>query len=197
MRKDHRVSSQGFSPKTPTVTKNSQVEALSGNSSEVKSHATALEITDIHSAVMDCFNFQAIKSGFCSHQPTKCFLNVQPPRLHGISSFFILKWTTTEQKYGNFSTSQLILCESSISIEGSSSQFMFFQHLFGTSPFFDRFSHMGMGFQGTKLLGAPTSSRSIHQQKIRLAYRGFGPPSILVIPISMDWFVGENLQETI
>jgi hypothetical protein len=54
----------------------------------------------------------------------------------------------------------------------------------------------GWVFQGTKLLGAPTSSRSIHQQKIRLAYRGFGPPSILVIPISMDWFVGENLQET-
>jgi len=62
---------------------------------------------------------------------------------------------------------------------------------------------MGMGqkwSKGTKLLGAPTlmtSSISIHQQKISLAYRGVGPPSILVIPISMDWFVGENLQETI
>ena len=146
MRKDHRVSSQGFSPKTPTVTKNSQVEALSGNSSEVKSHATALEITDIHSAIMDCFNFQAIKSGFCSHQPTKCFLNVQPPRLHGISSFFILKWTTTEQKYGNFSTSQLILCESSISIEGSSSQFMFFSASFWDISIFRQVFPYGDGF---------------------------------------------------
>ena len=143
MRKDPRVSSQGFSPKTPTVTKNSQVEALSGNSSEVKSHATALEITDIHLALSWIASiFRQLNQDFVTstnQMLPECPTSAASWNLFIFHSEMNNHWTEVWELL-NFSTNPVWILYLHLSLHLSS---CFFRHLFRTSPFFDKFQYGG------------------------------------------------------